>query len=101
MTSNYLENGRYRLVEQFKTNYVPPEGLYPILQDPIPLYEVVKAQAIQKNKIVLIKGTFDRAPVVRDFALDQAAQLESARKLIIFAQIGTKVIFVTQNIQIC
>ncbi|CBY21894.1 unnamed protein product [Oikopleura dioica] len=79
MTSNYLENGRYRLVEQFKTNYVPAEGLYPDLKDPIPLYEIVKAQAIQKNKIVLIKGTFDRATVVRDFALEQAAQLESAK----------------------
>jgi hypothetical protein len=92
MTSNYLENGRYRLVEQFKTNYVPAEGLYPTLKDPIPLYEVVKAQAIQKNKIVLIKGTFDRAPVVRDFALDQAAQLENARKLMNLAQEGSRVL---------
>ena len=92
MTSNYLENGRYRLVEQFKTKNVPEEGLYPTLKDPIPLYEVVKAQAIQKNKIVLIKGTFDRAPVVRDFALDQAAQLENARKLMNLAQEGSRVL---------
>ena len=80
MSSCFLENGRYRLVEKFKTREVPNIGLYPQFDNPIPLFETVKAQAIQKNKFVMIKGTFDRGQVVKDFALEQAAQLQNASK---------------------